>query len=84
MEIASHYKLSIVVETGLSGARTALVTIAQHPKPAELAVRAHCLPASPAVSSCMREQTGGGEKERDERKVERTGGGDAVQEMKES
>lgn len=75
MELASHHKLGIVAETGPSGARAALVTIAQRPKPAELAVRAHRMPAAPAVSSCLREQTGGGEKEREERKVERTGRG---------
>lgn len=86
MELASHHKLGIVAETGPSGARAALVTIAQRPKPAELAVRAHRMPAAPAVSSCLREQTGGGEKEREERKVERTGrgGGGAAQEIKES
>lgn len=44
-------------------------------KPGELAVSAHRTAASPAVSGSLREQTGGGEEERDERKEERTGGG---------
>lgn len=60
---------------GEAGPGTALVTTAQRPKPAELAVRAHRTAASPAVSGSLREQTGGGEEERDERKEERTGGG---------
>ncbi len=77
METASQHKPGVTAETetGPGRARTALVTTAQHPKPAELAVRAHRTAASPAVSGSQREQTGGGEEERDERKEERTGGG---------
>lgn len=75
METASRHRLCVTAETGPGRLRTALVTTAQHPKPAELAVRAHCMAASLAVSGSLREQTGGGEEERDERKEERTGGG---------
>lgn len=66
-------KLDVTMKTGPAGARTAFVTTAQCPKPAELAVRAHRTAAFPAVSSSLREQTGGGGEERDERKEERTG-----------
>lgn len=75
METARRHKLGVTAETGPGRLRTALVTTAQHPEPAELAVRAHCMAASLAVSGSLREQTGGGEEERDEREEERTGGG---------
>ncbi|KAM7387785.1 hypothetical protein PAMP_023999 [Pampus punctatissimus] len=91
IETANHHKLSITTETGPGRARTALVTTAQHPEQAELAVRAHRMAASPAVSGRLQEKTGGEEekremrgkrrgqveeKKRDERKEERTGGGE--------
>ncbi|GLD73590.1 uncharacterized protein AKAME5_002491500 [Lates japonicus] len=57
MEMTSHHKLCVTVGTGPGRAGTALVTMAQRPKPAELAVRAHRTAASPAVSSSLREQT---------------------------
>lgn len=75
METASRHKLGVTAETGPGRAGTALVTTAQRPEPAELAVRAHRRASSPAVSGRLREQTGGGEEEGDERKEERTGGG---------
>lgn len=65
METASRHKLGLAAETGPGRAGTALVTTAQRPKAA--AVRAHRVAASPAVSGSLREQTGGGEEERDER-----------------
>lgn len=72
MDIATHHKLCVTLETGPGRTRTALVTSAQRPKPAELTVRADCTATSPAV--CENRQVE--ERERDERKEERTGGGE--------
>ncbi|KAM7409355.1 hypothetical protein PAMA_001028 [Pampus argenteus] len=76
METASHHKLSVTTETGPGRARTALVTTAQRPEPAELAVRAHRRAASPRRDRWRRRR------ERDERKEERTGGGGEEREMR--
>lgn len=64
------HKLCVTLETGPGTTRTALVTSAQCPKPAELTVRAHCTATSPAVSGSLREQTGGREGERREERGE--------------